>query len=197
MKLLAECGYESALSLRTLPTEVPMLLHKIRLLGLAALLIGSLSASLEAADVKVLLTQGRTAYQTNERIDLAVVRSAAEALPAGDLALTLAGEDGSKLAFSFAAPPVAAAAGGAKRTEHLHLSGWLLRPGKYTVEVAGYSVIFAAPTTSSSTGAAPRRNSSSPREKTTWATTCSTAATPTTTKEISSALASTSCPAAR
>jgi hypothetical protein len=92
-----------------------------------------LAAPLHAADLKILLPLQRKVYQTNERIDLSVVRYAKEALPAGDLVLTLAGEDGSRLSFTF---PVSKAEGG-RAVEHLHLNGRLLRPGKYKVEVAG------------------------------------------------------------
>ena len=58
--------------------------------------------------MKLSLPLGRTAYQTNEQIDLCVVRSDAEALPAADLNLALATGDGSRIALVF---PVAAAAG--------------------------------------------------------------------------------------
>jgi hypothetical protein len=51
--------------------------------------------SLPAAEVKLLLPLGRTAYQTNEWIDVSVVRSGDEALKKSDLKLTLTGTDGS------------------------------------------------------------------------------------------------------
>jgi hypothetical protein len=76
----------------------------------------------------------RTAYQTNEWIDVSVVRSSPEALAAGDLTLAVAGADGSRLVFAFPVKAVAKTSGGARTTEHLHLNGYLLRPGKYTVE---------------------------------------------------------------
>jgi len=79
----------------------------------------------------MLLPQGRTAFQTNEWIDVSVVRSADKSLAAGELVLTLAGDGGSRLTFAF---PVEG--GGTRKTEHLHVNGWLLRPGKYTVEAA-------------------------------------------------------------
>jgi hypothetical protein len=100
----------------------------------AAVLWGAAPAA--AADVKVLLPRLRTAYQTNERIDLAVVRSGDKDLPAGDLVLTVRGADGSALAFTFPVKAARAASGPARSVEHLHLSGWLLRPGKYSVEAA-------------------------------------------------------------
>lgn len=82
------------------------------------------------AQLEMYLPLGRTAYQTNEFIHVAVMRSAAEALPAGELSLTLNGTDGSKLAFTF---PLEAAEQ-ASRVEHFQLNGWLLRPGHYTLE---------------------------------------------------------------
>jgi hypothetical protein len=87
-------------------------------------------AALCAADLQVLQPLGRTAYQTNEWMDLAVVRQGKD-LAAGDLVLRALGADGSKLAFTFAVPAAAGA-----RTEHLHLNGRLLRPGHYTIEAA-------------------------------------------------------------
>lgn len=88
------------------------------------------ASSLVAAEL--LFPQARTAFQTNEWIDVSVVRSVdSGTLAAGPLQLTLAGTDGSRLAFEF---PVDG--GGPRRTEHLHVHGGLLRPGKYAVEAA-------------------------------------------------------------
>lgn len=87
-----------------------------------------------AAELQILLPLNRAVYQTNEQIDLAVVRSSGEGLAAGDLTLTARSNDGSRLEFVF---PVAAGskqASGSRRTEHLHLNGWLLRPGHYQLE---------------------------------------------------------------
>jgi hypothetical protein len=83
-----------------------------------------------AAKVDILLPLGRTVYQTNEWIDISVLRTATEPLSAGELVLTLDGADGSKLSYTF---PVKA---GTRATEHLHVNGALLRPGMYTVGVA-------------------------------------------------------------
>ena len=58
-------------------------------------------------------------------------RQLPEPLAASTLSLSLAGQDGSSLAATFAAPAVPVSSGTARRTEHLHLSGWLLRPGRY------------------------------------------------------------------
>jgi hypothetical protein len=99
---------------------------------LCSLVIFGAGAGARAAELKILLPLQRTAYQTNERIDLAVVRSDKAALPAGDLLLSVKGEDGSMLAFTF---PVKQA-NARRAVEHLHLNGWYLRPGKYTIEAA-------------------------------------------------------------
>jgi hypothetical protein len=87
-----------------------------------------------AAELKILLPLNRTAYQTYERIDISVVRSANLALAAGDLVLKVQGEDGSRLGFTFPVAKVDPEEGTARAVEHLHLNGWLLRPGKYTIE---------------------------------------------------------------
>jgi hypothetical protein len=101
----------------------------------AALVPFSLAAPTPQSPVQLelLLPLGRHAYQTNERIDLAVVRTSAKPLPAASLKLTLAGADGSSLAFTFPLAEVTGGTPGARQTEHLYLNGWLLRPGKYTV----------------------------------------------------------------
>jgi hypothetical protein len=95
--------------------------------SIVPLVVAALSLSVPAvarAEVKLILPLSRTAYQTNEWIDLAVVRGAADAKP---LTLTLAGADGSSVTATFTA---------ANKTTHLHLNGWLLRPGKYTLTAA-------------------------------------------------------------
>lgn len=87
-----------------------------------------------AADVKVLLPLGRTAYQTNEWIDISVVRSDSQALPTGTLTLALkpVSFEGGDVTATFEVP----AAKESRRVEHLHVNGWLLRPAKYRVEAA-------------------------------------------------------------
>src|SRR5262249_36123647 len=82
----------------------------------------------------LLLPLVRTAYQTNERIALAVVRPSGRPTRAGRPALPPPCADGGKL--SFPSPPRAAPLTGreARRTEHLHVNAALLRPGKYTIE---------------------------------------------------------------
>ena len=90
--------------------------------------------SVSAADLKILLPLGRVAYQTNEWIDISVVRTSADGLRDGDLVLALAGQDGSRVSFTF---PVRAAVGNpAIATEHYHVNGALLRPGNYAVDAA-------------------------------------------------------------
>jgi hypothetical protein len=107
----------------------PHLRNLGRALAAAALL--ALPIVAHAGKAEILLPLGRTVYQTNEWIDVSVVRGDDPALKAGELLLTLSGADGSKLSYTF---PVKA--GGKQATEHLHLNGALLRPGKYTLDVA-------------------------------------------------------------
>jgi hypothetical protein len=87
-----------------------------------------------AAEVKVLLPLNRSAYQTNEWIDVSVLRRSPTALPASTLTLSLTGADGSSIAAGFAVPALPVQDGEARGTEHAHLNGFLLRPGKYTLE---------------------------------------------------------------
>lgn len=105
------------------------------LILLLPLLLGGI-LPVAAANLAVLFPLNRVAYQTNEQIDLAIVRSDTQALAAGNLLLTLNGEDGSKLTFTFPVNAVPLAGNDARTTEHLHLNGWLLRPGNYAVNVA-------------------------------------------------------------
>jgi hypothetical protein len=102
---------------------------------LAAVLLAML-AQPASAELQIVLPLNRKAYQTNETIDLAIVRSAAAALPAGDLVLAVDGESGSRESFTFPLPAVPVSGKDSRATVHLHLNGWLLRPGKYTLAVA-------------------------------------------------------------
>jgi len=96
-----------------------------------------IASFLSAAECRIQLPLERTAYQTNETIDLAVVRTSDQALAAGDLVLTLTGSGGSRITASFAVPGAPLLDGqGARRTEHVHLNGRLLRPGDYVVEAS-------------------------------------------------------------
>lgn len=105
--------------------------RRFRFWPLIIAVAGLLLASARASGMEILLPQGRKVFQTNEWIDISVVRSSPEGLKAGELSLALVGDDGSRLAFNF---PVAA--GGTAKTEHLHVNGWLLRPATYAVDVA-------------------------------------------------------------
>ena len=105
------------------------------LLGIAVAGIIAASRPLFAAQLQLLLPLGRTAYQTNETIDISVVRSDTQTLPAGELTMTVTGDTSGKLAFTFPLAAVAVVNGQARTTEHLHLNGWLMRPDKYTVDL--------------------------------------------------------------
>ena len=102
------------------------------------IVLGALLAAqvASAAELKVLLPLGRTAYQTNEWIDVSVLRTSGGALGAGDLTMVVSGDDGSKASFGFPVKAAAVAGKDARATEHLHLNGWLLRPGHYKIDVA-------------------------------------------------------------
>jgi len=120
-------------------TMMMMMTKTTKLRVLAGLVGVSLAVSAYgAAQVQLQLPLGRTAYQTNETIDLAAVRTSADSpLAAGTLTLTAKGEaDGSALTFAFAVHAVPADEKGmARATEHLHLNGALLRPGRYEIAV--------------------------------------------------------------
>jgi hypothetical protein len=98
-------------------------------LGLATVLVSALPGL--AAQLSLQLPLGRTSYQDNEYINVSAVRSDAAPLAGGDLLLTLSGDDGSKMTFTF---PVTG--GNLRSTENLQLNGWLLRPGKYTLDAS-------------------------------------------------------------
>ncbi len=103
------------------------------LFSLASICVAALPT--HAANVKIGLPLQRDAYQTNEWIDISVVRSDNAALPAGTLTLHLqpVNFEGGDVVATFDAPAVAVQGKEARRVEHLHISGWLLRPGKYHV----------------------------------------------------------------
>ena len=109
------------------------------LLGLSMLPLGAM------ADVKIVFPLKRAAYQTNERIDVAVLRAAAAALPASTLQVEVTGADGSRLRCSFPANAAPKVGDGARATEHLYLNGWLLRPGQYTLSVTCDGATTSAP----------------------------------------------------
>jgi hypothetical protein len=93
---------------------------------LSALLAPSVSAG---AQLQLVFPLGRTAYQCNEFIPIAVLGLGA-GTPSSDLGLTLAGADGSRLSFTF--PTREAGESGDLR--HIRVKAWLLRPGAYSVE---------------------------------------------------------------
>lgn len=121
-----------------------------RVFGLCTLLALATAASLAAAEgpaskLTLHFPLTRKAYQTNERIEVSVVRSSSAAIPAEELTLRLLGEDQSKLEFSFPVPAVEVDGKEARRTEHLYLNGWLLRPGNYTLEASTGGTTVQAP----------------------------------------------------
>ncbi len=85
------------------------------------------SGALYPSEVRLLLPGARTAYQCNEQVPLTVVRSAPPSRNGGELTVKLSPTDASSLMFLFPA---------AKSVAHLQVSGWLLRPGTYSVEVS-------------------------------------------------------------
>ena len=105
------------------------------LLGAVAGVVGFAMPAI-AANVSIIMPLHRVAYQTNEWIDVSVVRSDAAAIPAGNLTLTVSGDDASKMVFTFPVKAVAVEGKNARATEHLHLNGRLIRPGKYTIEAS-------------------------------------------------------------
>jgi hypothetical protein len=111
-------------------------------LALACVLAGAAcfsslyAGAANAAEVKVALPLPRTLYQTNEAIPVTVLRSDKAAIAAGTLTATLTADDGSKLVFNFPVGGVAVTGDSAMSTEHLNFNARLLRPGKYTLEVA-------------------------------------------------------------
>lgn len=97
-------------------------------------LLATVGAS--AAQLSIVLPLKRVSYQTNEQINLAVVRQDAQALAASNLTLTMTGDDASVMTFTFPVAAVPLVGNDARTTEHLVLNGWLLRPGRYTVQAA-------------------------------------------------------------
>ncbi len=100
---------------------------------LLVLLLAGMSAS--AANLQVLMPLNRTAYQTNEIIEVSVVRSDVQPLTAGILIMTVTGDDASKMSFTFPVKAIPVVGTDARSTEKLSLNGWLLRPGGYTIDI--------------------------------------------------------------
>lgn len=89
-----------------------------------------------AGEIKLLFPLQRTLYQTNEAVRIAVIRTGKEAIPAGTLNVALTADFGGKATFAFPVNSVALIDGSASATVHLQFNAQLLRPGKYTVEIA-------------------------------------------------------------
>lgn len=106
----------------------------------AVMLLAAMPLAQAEGTLEILLPLGRTAYQTNEDIHLAVVRSSDKALRAGEMRLLLAGPGGSRMSFAFAVPAIAVVGADARATEHIYLNGRLLRPGHYTIEAGADGV---------------------------------------------------------
>lgn len=99
-----------------------------RLVPTAFLLLLALPVPrISAAELRLVLPLGRAVCQSNERIDVSVARPVTDQTVADDILLKLTGSDASQLTFSFPSQ---------RAVEHLHLNGWLLRPGDYQVEVS-------------------------------------------------------------
>lgn len=121
------------------------MLSRYRLLALFVVLFAF--PALAAPRLEILLPLGRIAYQTNELIDVSVIRSDTQALPAAPLTLMLTGDDGGKAVFTFSLAAVPLVGNDARATEHYHLNGWLLRPGAYTVAASAYDASAQTPIT--------------------------------------------------
>jgi len=91
----------------------------------------SIPAAAETA-LEIALPLGRTNYQTNEMIDVSVLRTGDQNLQATELAMTLTGDNGSTVVLAF---PLKAA-NGPRAIEHLVINGWLLRPGIYQINAS-------------------------------------------------------------
>jgi len=87
-----------------------------------------LPAAMASADLKLLFPQNRAVFQTNELIDVSLLRTGEGNLPAGNVTLVLTG-NGSKMTFVFGLK-----AGSDSATDNLHLNGWMIKPGTYTLE---------------------------------------------------------------
>lgn len=111
--------------------------HFTKIVALSHLVAAVLvAAPLRAAELQMVLPLARTAYQTNEWIDISVVRQGAQPLAAGDLILKATSAEGSQLEFVFPVPAVPVQGADARATEHVHLNGRLLRPGHYMLAAA-------------------------------------------------------------
>jgi hypothetical protein len=115
-------------------TAVKVRYHMIIRLALGSLAL-ALALTSSAAELRLSLPLRRTVYQCNEWLDLAVFRFSPQALPAGELHLILAGDDASRLEFTFPAHPATPEGSLARSVEHLRINVAALRPGSYTLSV--------------------------------------------------------------
>jgi len=103
------------------------------------ILLMILSTSLFAVDVSIVMPLKatdaieRSNYQTNERIEVSVIRKDNDDIPAGIMNITLTSDNNSTLSFDFPVLSVKAIDGIAAKTEIVYLNGYLLAPGKYTL----------------------------------------------------------------
>ena len=104
-------------------------------LALAGLLLAGRPSA--AASLKLLLPLGRTAYQTNEQIDVSVVLQRRAGVARRRPGSHVVGRRRQPNVVRLPGGPAAAGSHGAAATEHLHFNGWLLRPGHYTLSVYG------------------------------------------------------------
>src|SRR5438552_1344121 len=110
------------------------------LVTVAAALLGSAGPLFAAPQLTLGLPLGRTAYQTNETIEVTLVRTDKEGLPASDLEFNIKGQNGSRISCRIPLRQVPIEGQEARSTEHLRINGWLLLPGKYTLDANAYGV---------------------------------------------------------
>src|SRR5690348_2587420 len=81
--------------------------------------------------LRIHLPLQRRVYQTNETIDVVVLRNSDKKLDEEALSLLLVGDDGSSVDCSYATPK-----GRTSFAQHLLLNGRALRPGAYTLKAS-------------------------------------------------------------
>ncbi len=104
-------------------------------------LSGLTISAIAAPQLQVQFPLQRVAYQTNERIDVTVIRSDTAPLAAGTLTLTLTGKSGSRVRCDFPINAAAVQGQTAVSVEHLRLNGALLRPDRYTITATADGVM--------------------------------------------------------
>ncbi len=96
---------------------------------LSVLCLGPLLRADDASAPRLIFPLGRVAYQTNEMIDLSIVRASGATKNTTDLKVSLTSDDGSQIDLVFPGKSNDA-------VEHLQLNGHLLRPAKYSVKAS-------------------------------------------------------------